>query len=263
MSFGQSGLPHASGHEMITGRQELRKAYQDDGVARDYIARRFETPIGELLHAQQLNAVRGVLANRELRRALEIAPGPARLTFDLAPHFASVTLVDASREMLAEARRRLARQELRTNVHLVQGDAFRLPVSGPFDLVYTFRLLRHFARTDRLAFYREVAAVLAPGGWLLFDAVNAQVAGPIRARAKPGELQHFDALLTADDLVAEVEESGFTVDRLVGVQKRMAALVWCQVYLAPRSPALARAAMQMIQRSGGDPLEWVVVCRRA
>jgi SAM-dependent methyltransferase len=246
---------------MIKGRQELQKAYQDHEVAREYIARRFETPIGALLHAQQLRAVREVIETHALRRALEIAPGPARLTFDLAPLFTSVTLVDASREMLGEARRRLGQRC--ANVRLVQGDAFRLPVSGPFDVVYTFRLLRHFDRSDRIALYRRIAATLAPGGWLLFDAVNARAAGPIRARAKPGELRHFDALLTPDDLVAEVGECGFVIDRLVNVQKRMAALMWCQIYLAPRSTALARVLMRMIQRTGGDPLEWVVVCRRA
>jgi SAM-dependent methyltransferase len=248
---------------MIKGRQELQKAYQDDAVAREYIARRFETPLGMLLHAQQVRAVREVVGTGGHRRALEIAPGPARLTSDLAPLFSSVTLVDASREMLGEARRRLGRPAGTSKVYLVQGDAFRLPVSGPFDVVYSFRLLRHFERSDRLALYRQIAATLAPGGWLIFDAVNARAAAPVRARAKPGELRHFDALLTSDDLAAEVQDGGFVIDRLVNVQKRMTALTWCQVFLAPRSAALARAAMRMIQRSGGEPLEWVVVCRRA
>jgi len=49
---------------------------------------------------------------------------------------------------------------------------------------------------------------------------------------------------------------------LIGVQRRYTALLNCQIYLAPRSEALARGAMEIIDRSGGEPLEWVVICRR-
>jgi hypothetical protein len=37
----------------------------------------------------------------------------------------------------------------------------------------------------------------------------------------------------------------------------------CQVYVAPRSRALARGAMELLDRLGGPPLEWIVTCRRA
>ena len=75
---------------------------------------------------------------------LEIAPGPARVTVDVADALpAPPVLMDASAQMLAEARNRM-RANHRRDPRLVQGDAFRLPFASGFDLVYSFRLIRHF-----------------------------------------------------------------------------------------------------------------------
>jgi SAM-dependent methyltransferase len=247
---------------MIGGRQDLQKAYQDDKVARDYVATRFVSPLGALLHARQVDVVRQVIQAHGVKQAAEIAPGPARVTVDVAALLSRVTLFDASAQMLGEARRRLGERGLAGRAGLVQADAFRLPVSAHFDLVYSFRLIRHFEDGDRQKLYRQIAGILKPGGWLVFDAVNEVVSAPIRAKAKPGEFQHYDALLRPESLRAELRDAGFEVVSLVGVQHRFSAMMGVQVYVAPRSAALARAAMSMLDRLGGEPLEWVVVCRR-
>ena len=249
---------------MIGGRDELQKAYRDDRVAREYVTTRFTSPLGALLHARQSEVVARVIREQAIECAAEIAPGPARLTVDVAPLLRRVTLLDASAQMLNEARRRLADRGLSPThqVQFVQADAFRLPLLDQLELVYTFRLIRHFERSDRIRLYREISGILKPGGWLVFDAVNEAVSAPLRARAQPGEYQHYDALLRPDALTEELREAGFEVSALEGVQHRYGAMMTCQVYLAPRSPSLARAVMEVLDRLGGEPLEWVVVCRR-
>ena len=189
-------------------------------------------------------------------------PGPARVSVDVVPTLTRAMLIDASAEMLTEAGRRLDERGVRERVALVRADAFSLPLRETADLVYTFRLIRHFDRADRLRLYREIAAVLRPGGWLVFDAVNRVVSAPLRAAAKPGEFQHFDALLTPEELREELGECGFSVTALQGVQHRTTVLGLCQIYLGPRSKRLSRLAMEVIDRTGGQPLEWVVTCRR-
>ncbi|MGH9387901.1 MAG: class I SAM-dependent methyltransferase [Vicinamibacterales bacterium] len=247
---------------MISGRGDLKKAYQDDEVAREYVGRRFTTPLGRLLHSRQIRVVQQLIRQHAIRRTGEIAPGPARLTVDIAPLLHNVTLIDASARMLLEARRRLGERGVEGRVALVQADAFALPLDCQFDLIYTFRLIRHFERADRQRLYRQVASVLRRGGWLVFDAVNETVSGPLRAQANPGEYAHFDALLRPEPLAAELRECDFDLVSLVGVQRNYPALMRCQVLLAPRSTVLARAAMEIIDRIGGEPLEWVVVCQR-
>jgi SAM-dependent methyltransferase len=247
---------------MIQGKDELRKAYQDDRVAQDYVANRFMSPLGAILHARQTSVVRNVIRRQGISRAAEIAPGPARLTVDIVPFLETVTLMDASLQMLQEARRSLLTRKLEGKARYVQADAFALPIEGSFDLVYSFRLIRHFDIQDRRKLYREIGKILNPGGWFIFDAVNRLVSQALRHGAAPGEYEHHDALLTSSELKHELELAGFQVSALIGVQYRYSWLRKCQIYIAPRSQRLARWAMEGFNRLGGEPLEWVVVCRR-
>ena len=246
---------------MIRGRSEIRDAYRDDVTAREYISHRFERPLGALLHARQVAAVRRILRTGHAIAVLEIAPGPARVTVDVTSDVAGRgTLVDSSREMLREAARRLGRA---TPWRLIQGDVFNLPLCGTFDLVYSFRLIRHFERAERQAIYRQVAAVTRPGARFVFDAVNQTVSAVLRARARPGEYRHFDALLDPDTIRDETTEAGFIVESLEGVQRNYSLLQGVETFLAPRSRVIARAMMESLDRLPfGQPLEWIVTCRR-
>ena len=246
---------------MISGIDGIRAAYQDAGVARRYVEERFTTPLGALLHDRQSQVLRRVISAHASPDVLEIAPGPARLTTSVIDVTGRLTLLDASAEMLAEARSRLSGVTVDTNYTLVRGDAFCLPFPSRFDFVYSFRLIRHFGPDERLRLYREIARVLKPGGRLVFDAVNERVYEPMRAIAD-GK-QHFDASLDREALCAELAAAGFEVELLAGVQHRYSTLYQLQVLVAPRSAKLARLAMNVVDRvGGGEPLEWVVTCRR-
>jgi SAM-dependent methyltransferase len=248
--------------EVIQGHSGIRDAYRDEKVARDYIQERFRRPLGSLLHDRQLGAIRRVIDSQQPKRVLEIAPGPARLTMDVARILpTSGVAVDASLQMLKEAAPRVRSVTVRPWL-LMQGDAFRLPLAGPFDFVYTFRLIRHFERADRIRLYQEVARVLRPGGVLVFDAINEEVSAPLRA-ALPPELRHYDALLTPATLREELEAAGFGAIELTGVQHRYPLLFKLDILLSPRSRMLSRLALELVDRApGGKPLEWVVTCRR-
>jgi ubiquinone/menaquinone biosynthesis C-methylase UbiE len=247
---------------MISGIDGIRAAYQDEGVARRYVEERFTSPLGALLHDRQRSVLRSVIAAQARPDVLEIAPGPARLTTSVIDVAGQLTLLDASAEMLGEAKRRLSALTVNTPYTVVRGDAFCLPFPSRFDLVYSFRLIRHFSTEDRLRLYREAARVLKPGGRLVFDAVNQRVYEPLRELADGG--QHYDASLTREALQAELKSAGFEIESLEGANHRYAALYQLQVLVAPRSAKLARMAMNVVDRvGGGEPLEWIVVCRRA
>jgi ubiquinone/menaquinone biosynthesis C-methylase UbiE len=247
---------------VISGHRNIREAYRDKGVASAYINNRFVQPLGAELHVEQVSRMREVIHSVDPGRVLEIAPGPARLSADLARDLRGRdTLVDASAEMLAEARTRLKDNGVGSPA-LVQADAYSLPFGSVFDLAYSFRLIRHFAAEDRKRLYLEVARVLKPGGWLVFDAINEHVARPYRERDSTACF-HYDALLTERQIADELTATGFSLTRLDPVQRRYSVLFGLQVYVAPRSAALARATMRLLRRiPGGQPMEWIVTCRR-
>lgn len=247
---------------MLKGAGQIREAYRDDEVAKRYIEERFREPLGALLHARQVRALKRLLGVPGAPRSvLEIAPGPARLTAEIARSFPGHGVaLDASAAMIAEARRRVP-EAVRARWTFVHGDAFALPFRGGFDVVYTFRFLRHFDAQDRVRLYSQIRDVLRPGGRLVFDAVNAAVSEAVRA-ADPASHKHYDALHSLPELREEMAAANLPVERVEGVQRGYPLLYRLQVLVAPRSRAIARAAMECLDRLGGDPLEWIVTCRR-
>jgi ubiquinone/menaquinone biosynthesis C-methylase UbiE len=242
--------------------EEIRDAYRHADVATKYCGARFTAPLGHLLHVRQTAALRRLISEAGIHKVLEIAPGPGRLTTELSDLVRQGVAVDGSMAMLREMTGRLASAGMQ-GWSIVQGDAFNLPLAGEWALVYTFRLIRHFRLPARMKLYAEIRRVLKPGGFLMFDAVNESVSGPLR-RAAPHEYQHYDAMMRPEPLRAELESAGFGEIQLQGVQHRARLLGRVQVLLAPRSAAAARTALSAIDRfGGGEPLEWIVTCRRA
>jgi len=98
-------------------------------------------------------------------RLLDIGCGTGGLLERLAPRIEEGLGVDASRDMLALARARLAERGL-AHVAVRQADMYRLPLAdASFDAV-TMQMVLHYAE-DPAAALVEAARVLKPGGRLL------------------------------------------------------------------------------------------------
>lgn len=98
-------------------------------------------------------------------RLLDIGCGTGGLLERLAPRIEEGLGVDASRDMLALARARLAERGL-AHVAVRQADMYRLPIADAvFDAV-TLQMVLHYAE-DPAAALAEASRVLKPGGTLL------------------------------------------------------------------------------------------------
>ncbi len=117
---------------------------------------------------------------------LDAGCGSGRVTEQLLDRLPGgrVIAVDAAPSMLAEARRRLER--FGDRVELVEGDMSRpLPV-GPVDAIFSTATF-HWV-PDHDALFRNLAAVLSPGGRLVAQCGGAgNVANVLRALADIGE----------------------------------------------------------------------------
>lgn len=237
---------------------EIRGAYSADATADAYIDGRFTSAWGSVQHAAQVRVVNDIIRRHGVERVLEIAPGPGRLSRDVRG-FTHGVLCEFNDAMLRVARQRLAAEPLPWR--LVRGDGFRLPVApGRFDLVYSFRFIRHFELDERARLYEQVRTALNGGGLFVFDAVNVAVDLPSRG-TEPSPIH--DVFYTAGEIRAELAAHGFEPVALVDVIRHFTLQRWLQIVVAPRSYGLAHRLIAALEHVPGDPLEWVVVCRKA
>lgn len=114
------------------------------------------------------------LASRERSLTLELGCGTGRVTVPVARTGVQIVGIDRSREMLARARRRVARAKLVDGAWLLRGDIRRLPFDGrrfglvmaPYGVLQS--LIRESDLSDTLS---DVARVIEPGGLLGIDLV--------------------------------------------------------------------------------------------
>ncbi len=119
-----------------------------------------------------------------------------------------------------------ARAHLPLTVRLLRSDALRLPFpDGTFDKVVCSEVLEHLP--DDHAGLRELRRVLKPAGVLAITVPNADYPfwwdpvnkarqalglGPVRRGFWAGIWAHHERLYRRDELVARVEEAGFSVE---------------------------------------------------
>jgi malonyl-CoA O-methyltransferase len=123
---------------------------------------------GNPLQALEGPAVRAAVGNPRGLAVLDLGCGTGRHALWLAAAGATVTAVDFSEGMLAEARRKPGADAVRFVAHDL---ARPLPFSdGSFDLVVSGLVLEHLA--DLGLFFREARRVLRPGGRAVVSAMH-------------------------------------------------------------------------------------------
>jgi ubiquinone/menaquinone biosynthesis C-methylase UbiE len=243
---------------LLRTEEEIQAAYSAPETASNYVDVRFESPLMALMHEKQVRAVNDALASRPSARALEIAPGPGRITrhvrFD-----GSLTCFEYNHAMIAEGKRACG-----PKVRWMQGNAFELDMPEQFDFVYTFRFVRHFELSDRRRLYDRIAAVLRPGGAFLMDAVNKRVSLPLRQR-RPDEYPIYDMLYeSVDEIRNELAAHDLFLESARPVLRWMRTQALLQNIVGPRSSSLCRGLIRALEKvPSGSPLEWIIRCRRA
>ena len=240
----------------LSSELDIQSAYQGSDMAEAYVGQRFESELNRLLHDRQVAAVHEVMTSQRPESTLEIAPGPGRVTRDIRP-VGRLTCLEFNEGMIAEGR-----SNCPDSVEWVQGNAFELPFNVKFGFVYSFRFIRHFECEDRQRLYSQINQVLDPGGWFVFDAVNAVQSRPLR-EANPESYPIYDKLYERTELVGELKSAGFTDIRLQTVQKFYTMQFQSQILIGPRSKWLNRSVIRGLETlPRRDGLEWVVTCRR-
>jgi len=134
--------------------------------------------------------------------ALEFGAGTGLLTCRLAPALRRITAVDASPDMLAVLREKIAAGPF-DNIRICPGDISRpLDLPAPFDLIYAAMTLHHLPGLDLL--FPRLLQFLRPGGLLALADLDAEDGS---FHPDPTGVYHhgFDRAALADRL----EKTGF------------------------------------------------------
>lgn len=95
------------------------------------------------------------------KQALDFGSGLGRLSFAMAAFCDTVSGVDVSPGMIAEARR----QALSRNIHNVQFTDI-IPPGGRFDWINSYIVFQHILPSSGYAIIAELLSCLASGGWM-------------------------------------------------------------------------------------------------
>jgi SAM-dependent methyltransferase len=142
-------------------------------------------------------------------RALDFGCGLGRLTQALADHCDEALGLDVAPSMVAQAAT-FNRHGARVQYQVQTAPPFHTIASRSMDVVYTGRVLQHIAPVFAREYIRELARVVAPGGFLSFDVPSRWLDAPVLpAGALP--LGAYRAALTAR-LDAATDTSRVVVD---------------------------------------------------
>jgi tRNA (cmo5U34)-methyltransferase len=150
-------------------------------------------------------AVAEATADADARRVLELGTGTGETAARVWPKHpdASWVGIDASEPMLARARERLPKADLR-----LQRLEDELP-AGPFDLVVSVLAVHHLDGTGKRDLFARIARALRPGGAFVLGDVVVPAAG------ETGEI-FIDWVMDLPDSVAAqlswLEASGFEAE---------------------------------------------------
>ena len=150
---------------------------------------------------------------------LDVGCGIGRIEKYLAPYCRELHSVDVSREMLAQARARLAGIP---NVHLHHTTATDLSCLGTetVDLAFSLLVLQHIEKEDAYLALREIHRVLRPGGiaYLQFPNLFADIYFRVFVEAAEMETRpvHRMRLYTPAEAVFLLEKVGFRIEQRLG-----------------------------------------------
>ncbi len=154
-----------------------------------------------------------ILGKDRIDELLDIGTGTGRILEILGPHVRRGVGIDLSSGMLSVARSNIENSGL-GNIHVRQGDMYRLPVADASVDLAVIHMVLHYS-DDPLEAIREAARVLRPGGRLLIIDFAAHTLEELRDQHEHHRLGFSDSEIRKCFRAANLKPQQ-AVERLVG-----------------------------------------------
>jgi ubiquinone/menaquinone biosynthesis C-methylase UbiE len=183
-------------------------------------------------------ALARLLPEDGIESLLDIGTGTGRVLELLAPRIERGVGVDASRDMLAFARARLATPQL-SHCHVRQGDMYALPMADAAYEAVTLHLVLHYADRPAAAI-AEAARVLKPGGRLIVADFAPHQEESLRTEHAHRRLGFSDA-----EIAEWFAAAGLTLEQTVALKGNpLTVKLWAADKTLRAAPRRRRAAAQ-------------------
>ncbi len=180
----KDAIPIAS----ITSADARERVLQDsERIFRDQRAETYEAAIPALVSAVEVDCVVRGLHTSERDIVLDVGCGTGRSTKRLLGHCKEIIGVDFSLKSLLEYQRWMRDTGTDTRIHLIHGDATRLPLREAIaNRAVSVQLIQHIpSASNRRQAIAEIARVLRIGGRFVFSGFHHSLLKRLRAPYLP------------------------------------------------------------------------------
>lgn len=241
----------------VNTRDEVKKWYEREDIAKQYLSGKFSNSLGKIRHEKNVKIINSIIKKKKVKKILDLACGPARLTSELKGNFLGIA-VDSSEEMLKIAKKRL--KSNRWNIKKM--DAFKVSqLNTKFQVITCFRFIRHFNYIERTKIYSEIKSLMEKDSYLIFDAVNKKKWQQIRKIStflgKRDIVKVYDKFYTRKELIEELNNNGLKVIKLAPILNN-----YLIQYLFSFLGSFGYELICFFEKfKSKNPWEWVVICK--
>jgi len=213
----------SNGKELVKGFIPLKNYYSAQSEAVVYREKRFEHFPMNVFNHMELQAVQTVLEGYTSKSAgqlelMDIAAGEGRIS-EVLYGFGNLTVIENSPPMLKIIKDNLAINS-DNSLTLLEADFLNMDpkeYDSKFDIVTTFRFIRHFEYPYRHEIYARIRRLLKPGGLLLFDVPNKYTEILLRNRLGWDKFNIYDVFWTKESIREELLANGLALQNLIEV----------------------------------------------
>ncbi len=201
---------------LVKGPAEIKAYYSQFEIAENYNNDRFMQFPENCIDLLERTSI-GVMIQDRFKGAeiniLDIAPGDGRIMQEDLK-YGKCLGVDSSEAMLRLMKKRFQDNK---NLQTKTADYFEDTVEGEFDVITTFRYIRHFEYYQRKILYRKIRENMTARGMFIFDVPNIKFEMPVRNRNGWDKYNIYDFFTTKEEMTAELENNGFKVEYIIAV----------------------------------------------
>lgn len=203
---------------LVRGNKQIKSYYEAQSIVENYEETRFETYPMSVVNELERIAVDEMLkfylkGRPETTQILDIASGTGRILEKLLDK-GCCTVIDNSQEMLKVIMNKFGDCK---KLNLIKDDFLEASIHNKFDVITSFRYIRHFGNDERKVIFNKIASLLNPNGLLIFDVPNLKAEVALRNAIGWQHFNIYDVFWTKESIQAELESYGFEVVRTVPI----------------------------------------------